>query len=123
MIAAVMEPAQNDGFPPRIAVKRNGRIQVIRIDDVDWIEGAANYVVLHTAGGEHVVRSTLTAFETRLSPQQFVRIHRSTIVNVDRIVEMLPLPGGHTTLIVRDGTALRLHASYRDRLHAHIFVM
>src|SRR5262249_24051600 len=74
----------------RFMVKSDGRIYFIRIDDVDWIESAANYVRMHVGKENHLLRETLTALEKKLDPARFVRIHRSTIVNLERIRELQP---------------------------------
>lgn len=100
----------------RVAVKKNARIQLVRIDDVDWLETAGNYVSLHAGAAEYLYRTTMNAIESRLDPERFVRIHRSTIVNVDRIVELQPTFGRELVVLLRDGTRLRLGAPYRDRL-------
>jgi two-component system LytT family response regulator len=104
------------GFLTRVAVKKNERIHLVRIDDVDWLETADNYVSLHVAGEEYLYRTTMAAMESRLDPARFVRIHRSTIVNVDRIVELQPTFGRDFVVLLRDGARLRLGAPYRDGL-------
>lgn len=103
-------------FLTRVAVKKNGRIHLVRIDDVDWVETAGNYVSLHAGGTEYLYRTTMAAIESRLDPASFVRIHRSTIVNVDRIVELQPTFVREMVVLLRDGTRLRLGAPYRDGL-------
>ncbi|HEX6587407.1 MAG TPA: LytTR family DNA-binding domain-containing protein, partial [Longimicrobiales bacterium] len=81
-------------FASRLMVRLRDRIHFVRTEDVDWFEAAGNYVRLHVADRSHLIRSTMSAIEERLDPQQFVRIHRSTIVNVDRIKEIQPWAGG-----------------------------
>lgn len=103
-------------FLTRVAVKKNGRIHLVRIDDVDWLETAGNYVSLHAGAAEYLYRTTMAAIESRLDPASFVRIHRSTIVNVDRIVELQPTFVRELVVLLRDGTRLRLGAPYRDGL-------
>jgi two-component system LytT family response regulator len=102
----------------RVAVKTAGRIQFVRLDQVDWIEAAANYVRLHIGHGSHLFRGSMVALEQRLDPSRFVRIHRSTIVNVDRITEMHPSFAREHIVVLQDGTRLRLSPNYRDRLEA-----
>jgi two-component system, LytTR family, response regulator len=100
----------------RLFLKSSGEISVVRRSDVDWIEADGDYVKLHQAGRTHMVRATMTAFETRLDPGRFVRIHRSTIVNVDRIRKLrLSLATDHT-VVLQDGTTLRLSRGYHGRL-------
>ena len=108
--------SQSAGFLTRVAVKKNARIHLVRIDDVDWLETAGNYVSLHVGATEYLYRITMNAIESRLDPTRFVRIHRSTIVNVDRIVELQPTFAREFVVLLRDGTRRRLGAPYRDRL-------
>jgi two-component system LytT family response regulator len=100
----------------RIVVKSGGRIVFLRTDEVDWIEAAGNYVSLHVGRESHLLRETLTAFEEKLAPGLFVRIHRSAIVNVERIRELKPTLGGDCDVVLRDGTQLTLSRNYRNRL-------
>jgi len=74
--------------PNRLMIKSGGRIHFVRMADIDWCEAQGNYVRVHVGQQEHLVRDTMSHLESELDPQQFVRIHRSTIVNVDRIQEM-----------------------------------
>lgn len=111
----LMEPPPSP-FLSRVAVKKNGRFHLVKIDDVDWLETAGNYVNLHVGAVEYLHRTTMSAIEPRLDPSRFVRIHRSTIVNVDRVVELRPAFARELTVLLRDGTSLRLAAPYRDRL-------
>ncbi len=102
----------------RLAVKTNGRVYVLRMEEVDWIETAGNYVRLHVGGISHLYRNSLADFETRLDPRRFVRIHRSTIVNVDRIFHLEPTFRREHVVLLRDGTRLTLAAPYRGRMQA-----
>ncbi len=102
----------------RVAVKAGGRIYFVRTEDVDWIEAAGNYVRLHVGAEEHVIRETLGALEAQLDSSRFVRIHRSTIVNVDRIRELHPLFHGEYAVRLQAGTELTLSRAYRYRLEA-----
>lgn len=110
------EESQAASFLTRVAVRKNGRIHLVRIDEVDWLETAGNYVSLHVGAAEYLYRITMAAIESRLDPACFVRIHRSTIVNVDRIVELQPTFARELVVLLRDGTRLRLGAPYRDGL-------
>jgi two-component system LytT family response regulator len=101
--------------PERIVVKSGGRIFFIRVDEIDWIDAAGNYVRLHVKGESHLFRETMSAIEKRLEKAQFVRIHRSHLVNADRIRELLPGNGEHV-VVLRNGIRLPLSRGYRDRL-------
>jgi two-component system LytT family response regulator len=100
----------------RLAVRQDRRIVLLRVDDIDWIESCANYVRLHTQSGEHLVRMTMTELEQRLDPAQFARIHRTAIVRIDRIKEVVPAWHGDFNVTLKDGTVLRLSRNYRKRL-------
>jgi len=100
----------------RMAIKTSGRVIFIKTSDIDWIEAADNYVNLHVGNESHLHRETLTALAERLPPKKFMRISRSTIVNVDRIKELQPLFHGEYAVILRNGTTLTLSRSYREVL-------
>ena len=101
--------------PDRLVVKSGGRIFFIRTDEIDWVDAAGNYVRLHVKGEAHLFRETMSAMEARLDPNRFARIHRSHIVNVDRIKELLPGNGDHA-VILRSGVKLPLSRGYKERL-------
>lgn len=114
--ALISELRGKKEFLERIVVRSGGRILILRIEDVDWLEAASNYVRIHCGGRQYLLRETMTNLETRLDPAQFVRIHRSTIVRLDRIKELEPLFQGDYVLILEDGTRLTSSRGYRDRL-------
>lgn len=107
-------------YVDKLAVRDNDRFLVVKVDTIDWIESAANYAVFHVGDQRFVLRSTLTELEQTLDPQRFVRVHRATIVNVDRVVEVSLSQTGDHTMCLTDGTTLRLSRTYRDRLFALI---
>jgi two-component system LytT family response regulator len=100
----------------RIVVRSGGRILILRVSEIDWIEAASNYVRLHAGGREYLLRETMTALEGKLDPTDFVRIHRSTIVRVDRIRELEPLFQGDYVVILDDSTRLTSSRGYREKL-------
>ena len=102
----------------RLAVKTGGRVLFVKTTDIEWIEAADNYVTLHLGPESHMLRETMTALEARLAPAQFMRISRSTIVNVERIKELQPMFHGDYVVILRNGTRLSLSRGYRDKLQA-----
>jgi two-component system LytT family response regulator len=102
----------------RVAVKTRGRTRVLSVDDIDWIGAEGNYLSLHLGGEQHLIRETMNAFEQQLDPQRFVRIHRSTIVNLDRVRELTPLFNADQCVLLKDGTELTLSRSYHDRVKA-----
>lgn len=100
----------------RLVVRSGGRILILRVSEIDWIEAASNYVRLHAGGSDYLLRETMTALESKLDPMQFVRIHRSTIVQVDRIRELEPLFQGDYVVVLEDSTRLTSSRGYRERL-------
>ena len=103
-------------FADRISVKSSGRIIFVKVEDLDWVEGADNYVSLHVGSETHLLRETMAAFEARLDPGKFTRISRSAIVNLERIKELQPLFHGEYVILLRDGTRLTLSRTYREKL-------
>ncbi|HUJ21699.1 MAG TPA: LytTR family DNA-binding domain-containing protein [Bryobacteraceae bacterium] len=102
--------------PERLVIKSAGRIMFLRKDEIDWIEAADNYVRLHVGTDSHLLRETLGALESRLDSSKFLRIHRSTVVNIDRMKELQPWFHGDYVVILQDGTRLNLSRTYRDRV-------
>ncbi len=100
----------------RLVIKASGRIFFLPVEEIDWVEAADNYVRIHAAGKEHLMRETLQSLEGRLDPAMFLRVHRSTIVNIDRIRELQPMFHGDYALRLYDGTELTLSRNYRDKL-------
>jgi two-component system, LytTR family, response regulator len=100
----------------RVAVKTRGRLSYVEVDSIEWIESQGNYLALHVGSRAHLIRETLASFEQRLDPNKFVRVHRRTIVAVDRIREIRPLANGDSELILHDGRELRASRSYREAL-------
>jgi two-component system LytT family response regulator len=103
-------------FIERLVVRSGGRILILRVELIDWIEAASNYVRIHAAGKEFLLRETMTSLESKLDPNDFVRIHRSTIVRVDRIRELEPLFQGDYVVILEDNTRLTSSRGYREKL-------
>ncbi|HVR36953.1 MAG TPA: LytTR family DNA-binding domain-containing protein [Methylomirabilota bacterium] len=102
--------------PDRLVIKSGGRVILLKLADIDWIEAADNYLNLHLGNETHLHRETLSSIESRLPAGQFLRISRSTIVNVDRIKELQPMFHGDYVVILRNGTRLNLSRTYRDQL-------
>ncbi|HSJ25819.1 MAG TPA: LytTR family DNA-binding domain-containing protein [Longimicrobiales bacterium] len=100
----------------RLVVRSGGRIVLLQTSEIDWVEAASNYVRLHAGGKEYLLRETMTALEEKLDPAEFLRIHRSTIVRIDRIRELEPLFQGDYVVILKDDTRLTSSRGYRERL-------
>lgn len=107
---------KNQKYTERLVIKSAGRIFFLGVAEIDWIEAADNYVRLHAGPDAHLLRETMNGLEKRLDPVQFLRIHRSRIVNIKRIKELQPLFRGEYDIMLRDGTRLESGRGYRDRL-------
>jgi two-component system, LytTR family, response regulator len=119
--ASAPQTAQQQGqYADRITIKTDGRVFVIKVSDVDWFEAQGNYVRVHAGKAAHLIRETITAVESSLNPAQFARIHRSTVVNLDRIRELQPWFAGDYLVILKDGTQLKLSRTFRDQLQARL---
>ena len=110
------QPSPQQSLPQRLVVKSGGRINFVRVEELDWIEAAGNYVHLHLGKEDHLLRETLSGLEAKLDPARFVRIHRSTIVNIDRIRELQPAFHGDYVVKLKDGTELTMSRSCREKL-------
>jgi len=103
-------------FSERIVVKDDGRIHLIKTKQIDWIEAAGNYVKLHIGRSAYMLRETMKRLEDKLNPEKFIRIHRSTLVNIDRITELHPLFSGDYSVVLEDKTELSMSRHYQKRL-------
>jgi len=102
--------------PERILVRSLGRVDVVPVEEIQWIESDGNYVRLHCSGRVLLHRERMSDLEQRLDPREFVRIHRSAIVRMNRIRSLKPLEGGEYRLIMDDGRSMTLSRSYRDEV-------
>jgi len=100
----------------RLVIKAGGRVFFLRVDEIDWIEAAANYVKLHAGGEAHLLRETINGLAAKLDPDKFLRVHRSIIVNLERIKEMQPWFHGDYVIIMQDGAQLTSSRNYREQL-------
>jgi len=116
LLALVAELRAARAQHERLTVRHEGRVQFVKVGDVDWVEAAANYVRLHTHGGVYVLRESMKSMEARLPSDSFLRIHRSTIVNFDRVREIQPWFHGEYIAVLTDGTKLVVGHAYASRL-------
>lgn len=98
----------------RFVVRTGSRIYFVRVDEVDWMEAEGNYVRLHTGKRNHLVRTTISSLIGRLDPGRFLRVHRGTIMNLDRLREVQTYAKGSYILVLEDGTKLTSSATYRE---------
>ena len=116
-LSALLEDLEDRKYLDRMVVKQSGRVYFLKVGDIDWMEASANYVKLHSGHECHTVRETMTRLEERLDPEKFMRIHRSTIVNIDRIEELRQLFHGDYAVVLKGGKNLAVSRSYRDRIN------
>jgi two-component system LytT family response regulator len=115
-LLAATDKRDHGGMIERFPVRRGNEFTFVQVRDVDWIEGLGDYAGLHVGNKTHLIREPLNSLEVRLDKMQFVRIHRSTIVRVERIVRMEPSTNRDAVLMLRDGNTLRVSRTYRSRL-------
>ncbi len=107
----------------RLMVKHDGRVFFVKVADVDWFEASGNYVRVYVGRASHLIRETMHGIEAQLDPNEFARIHRAVIVNLDRIRELQPWFAGDYIVILRDGRQLKLSRTYREQLQARMHRM
>jgi two-component system LytT family response regulator len=120
IVSLLEELREERKYPERLIVKSSGRVFFVRTEEIDWVEASGNYVKIHTKTEAHLLRESMKNMEAKLDPKTFVRIHRSAIVNIDRIKELEPWFHGEYIVIMRDGTRLTASRVYSDRLSALI---
>jgi len=112
------ESAKPDAPNDRILLRSSGEIFFLKAEEIDWIEADGDYMKFHVAGRTHLMRETMARLEARLEPQRFIRIHRSTIVNLDRLRKLSPSFAGEYVVVLSDGTKLKLSRGYHERIAA-----
>ncbi|HLA94842.1 MAG TPA: LytTR family DNA-binding domain-containing protein [Pyrinomonadaceae bacterium] len=115
LVSLIADLKSEKKYLERLVVKSVGRVFFLKIDEIDWIEAAGNYVKLHVGRESHMIRETMNGIEAKLDPDKFLRIHRSTVVHIDRIKELQPMFSGDYAVILRDGGELALSRNYRER--------
>jgi two-component system, LytTR family, response regulator len=112
--------SQGGRYLDRLVVKGGGTTRFIRVADIDWIEGAGVYVNLHVAGKELLYRSAVNELAGHLDPLRFIRVHRSSIVNIDSIFELQPISHGEFELVLKNGHRMRVSRTYRAHLEKRL---
>lgn len=105
---------KGDTWPEKIAIKDGSDITLIRVADIEWVDAAGDYMCVHAQGNTHIMRITMRQLSEKLNPDVFLRVHRSTIVNVNLITGAQALTNGEYTLTLSNGTKLKVSRSYRD---------
>jgi two-component system, LytTR family, response regulator len=113
---AMAQVRKGTPFAERLVVNTAGRVVFVKVADIDWLEAAGNYVTIHAGREKHMFRETLRNLSDRLDPARFVRLHRSSVVNVDRLRELLPWARGEQVAVLIDGTQLPIGRAFRERL-------
>ena len=117
--APANEVRPTKAFAERIVVRDSGRVYFVGVPEIHWLEASGNYVALHLASGKtHLVHETMAAMEAKLDPARFVRIHRSTMVSVDRIRELQPHFNGEYVVLLKDDTRLKLSRGFLEKARA-----
>jgi len=111
---------REERYLTRLMIKASSRMMLLKVDEIDFIEADGNYAKLHTGRKTHLLREKMNDLEGRLDPAKFVRIHRSIIVNLERIKEMHPHFNGDYVVVLEDGRQLRLSRTRREQLEARL---
>jgi len=120
-LRALLRDVRRDGDrPARLLVKSGGRVTFVTVSEVDWIQAAGNYVEIHAGKETHLLRETLKNLESRLDPERFVRVHRSIVVNLDRVKHMDAGIHGEYVITLRDGQQLQSGRGFGERLRERI---
>ncbi len=117
ILSALEEIKSRPVHTDRLVIKTNGHIFFIKAEEIDWIEAEGNYVRLHVGKESYLLRETISSMESQLDPRSFLRVHRSAIVNIDRIQELQPWFHGEYRIVLQDGVELTLSRSYREKLN------
>ena len=105
-------------YPDWLLIKSEGRSHFVRVQDIDWIESKRNNVLLHVGAMSHLYHDTTSGIESKVDPTRFLRIHRSTIVNIERIKELHPWFNGDYAVTLKNGAKLTMSSSYKQKLKA-----
>ena len=113
------EPMEAVVYPERLTLRTDSGLRVVPVDAIDWIEAIRNYLAIHEGREVVIVRATLHALIAQLDPKRFVRVHRSTLVNIRQVRELRPLGNGDQRMVLIDGTELPTSRTYREALLHH----
>jgi two-component system LytT family response regulator len=115
LLEAIASPSR---YVKRLAIRSAGRTSFLGVEEIDWIQAAENYVQLHSGSASHMLQVTMNTLEASLDPEVFIRIHRSMIVNIERIKELQPESHGEYVIVLRSGVRLQSSRSYHDKVKA-----
>lgn len=118
-LRAVLEDLKSGSkYVKRLTIKLTGRTILLPVDEIDWIETYGNYLKVHAGRDAHLIRMTMQSLETKLDPEKFIRVHRSVMVNVEKIKEIYPRSNGDQDLVLQNNQQLMLSRNYRDKFFA-----
>ena len=106
--------SEKERYSERLSFKDGSKVVVLGAEEIEWIDAAGDYMCIHAGGKTHIIRETMKALQTRLDPVRFQRVHRSAIVNIDRVKELHPHSNGEYFLILDNGAELKLSRSYKE---------
>ncbi len=114
------DAAKSDAASNRVLVRSAGHVYFLKPEDIHWIEADGDYITIHTPNKTHLVRETLKVMEERLANAGFQRIHRSSLVNLEAIRELIASDSGDYQVVLKDDTVLKLSRNYRDQLYSRL---
>jgi two-component system, LytTR family, response regulator len=120
MLSLIRAVRNEQQYAERLLVKTGGRVMFLRSEEIDWIEAQGNYLRLHKGQDSYLIRQTMSEMEARLNPSRFLRIHRSSIVNIERIKELHPLFHGDYNVVLQNGIRLTLSRNYRHKVPPYL---
>ncbi len=120
MLTLLNDMKSDKQYTDRLLVKTGGRVLFLRVEEIDWVEAQGNYLRLHRGMDAYLIRQTMSEMEAALDPRKFLRIHRSTIVNIERIKELRPMFHGDYGVVLYNGAKLTLSRNYRHKVPAYL---
>ena len=116
-VGALTAPArQPQSYAETLSIRDGGEIVRVATANIDWIDAAGDYMCVHAGGTTHIMRSTMRELEERLDPAVFQRVHRSTLVNLQRVEKVLPHRNGEYRLVLRGGETVKMGRTYKDKV-------
>ena len=103
-------------FPEKLTVRDGDEIIIVPVAEIDWVDAAGDYMCVHARGETHIMRITMKDLEKQLDPSLFQRIHRSTLININRIVKLISHINGEFFVILESGARLKMSRTYKDKV-------
>ncbi len=112
----IQDHSGKKAYPDKLAIKDSGETTIVKMADIDWVDAAGDYMCIHALGETHIMRITMKQLEEKLDPNVFQRVHRSTIVNLDRVVKVCSHMNGEYYLTLANGSRIKMSRSYKDKV-------